>query len=172
MNVLQHYLESVKDRLWADGQNGVTPHPIVASGACFSQALLANRFPDDQFVVPVANGPVKVVEVEVTSTSTSSTEYKDESGVTRVHEIVVVEKTITTVDVNGSDLNDEALLNGEAVETTQGDQLNLRKVMRDKAHPERSQTRSMGKTETADPSPARPGKSKRKGKRTKKRKLQ
>ncbi|XP_055334717.1 dual specificity protein phosphatase CDC14AB-like [Paramacrobiotus metropolitanus] len=122
----QHYLESVKDMLWAEGRNG---HVV-------NTALSPLNGP------PSEDGKRQEV-VEITSTTSSSTEYKDETGTTTVHEVVVVEKKVTSVDVEtDSRSTSPVTTDDEADVATQGDALNLRKAMRDKEKQGPMQTRS------------------------------
>lgn len=168
----QHYLESVKDRLWADGKNGLFAESLKTSNL---NVGYLNGLPPELNVDGV-NGPGE--SVEVTSMS-SSTEYTDASGVTTVHEDVVVEKKIITVapKMQLQAHPSEVLLTEDEGQTTQGDDLNARKAMRDKARQNRCHTRSMNRSVAAESSSSSPNLQRRvsgkkaKGKKAKKLKI-
>ncbi|OQV19366.1 Dual specificity protein phosphatase CDC14A [Hypsibius exemplaris] len=149
----QHYLESIKDKLWMDGTVANRANPAAYSSP------LSTEFPGFSINggCHLTRGETSgdhVKELVEISSSSVSTEVVDESGRTTVHEITVVETTISAVctdpdnvplDPEGDPSTDDAKIDDDD-ETTQGDVLNNIKVLRDKARNDRCHTRSMARS--------------------------
>ena len=83
-----------------------------------------------------------------TTTITESTETTDlTTGVTTVTEVTTTVETSPTTAFSDTSLSDTE---ASPTAVTQGDVLNAKKAMRDKARPERCQTRSMGRNAVVD----------------------
>ncbi|GAU90009.1 hypothetical protein RvY_02491 [Ramazzottius varieornatus] len=117
----QHYLEAVKNSLWA-------------------------RAPTE---APAGTPATEVAAAPMTLTTiTESTETRDlVTGVTTVSEVTTIVESSPSAGLSDTSLSD---VEQSAAGVTQGDVLNAKKAMRDKARPERCQTRSMGKNTVGD----------------------